>query len=74
MYNAATRMDDLSLQATSPAQTGGVGNSQIGLFNSSFNYDYIGNPRDVPTLDITNYDAAVPKNGTINVTIKAKAH
>lgn len=73
-YNPVIRMDDLTLQAGSPALTGGGGGSQIGLFNSGFNYDYIGNPRDVPTLDIINYDAAVPKNGTINVTIEAKAH
>lgn len=73
-YNPIIRMDNLTLQAASPALTGGGGGSQIGLFNSDFNYDYIGNPRDVPTLDIINYDAAVPKNGTINVTITAKAH
>ena len=73
-YNPVIRMDDLTLQAASPALTGGGGGSQIGLFNNGFNYDYIGNPRDVPTLDIINYDAAVPKNGTINVTITAKAH
>ncbi len=74
IYNLVARMDDLTLQAGSLALTGGGGGSQIGLFNSGFNYDYIGNPRDVPTLDIINYDAAVPKNGTINVTITAKAH
>lgn len=73
-YNPITRLDDLTLQAGSPALTGGGGGSEIGLFNSGFNFDYIGNPRDVPTLDIINYDAAVPKNGTINVTIEAKAH
>jgi len=73
-YNPAIRMDDLTLQATSPALTGGGGGSQIGLFNNGFNYNYLGNPRDIPTLDIINYDAAVPKNGTINVTIKAKAN
>lgn len=74
IYNPMTRMDDLTLQAGSPALTGGGNGGEIGLFNSGFNFDYIGNPRDVPTLDIINYDAAVPKNGTINVTIKAKAH
>jgi len=74
IYDPAARMDDLTLQATSPALTGGGGGEQIGIFNSGFNYKYIGNPRGVPTLDIINYDAAVPKNGTINVTIKAKAH
>lgn len=74
IYNPMIRMDDLTLQAGSPALTGGGAGGQIGLFNNGFNFDYIGNPRDVPTLDILNYDAAVPINGTINVTIKAKAH
>lgn len=73
-YNPIARMDDLTLQAGSPALTGGGNGGEIGLFNSGFNYNYIGNPRDVPTLDIINYDAAVPKDGFINVTIKAKAH
>ena len=73
-YNPEIRLDDLTLQVGSPALTGGGAGGQIGLFNSGFNYDYLGNPRDVPTMDIINYDAAVPKNGTINVTIKAKAH
>jgi len=73
-YNPIVRMDDLTLQIGSPALTGGGNGGEIGLFNNGFNYDYIGNPRDVPTMDITNYDAAVPKNGTINVTITAKAH
>jgi len=73
-YNPIIRMDDLTLQAGSPALTGGGGGSEIGLFNNGFNYNIIGNPRDVPTMDITNYDAAVPINGTINVTITAKAN
>jgi len=73
-YNPAIRMDDLTLQAGSPALTGGGGGSEIGLYNNGFNYNIIGNPRDIPTMDITNYDAAVPINGTINVTITAKAH
>jgi len=73
-YDSAARMDNLKLQAGSPALTGGVGGSEIGLFNSDFDYNYIGNPRDVPSFDITNYDGAVPKNGTINVTITAKAY
>ena len=66
--------DDLTLQATSPALTGGGGGDQIGLFNNSFNYRKLGIPRGLPTLDVTSYDGAVPKNGTINVTILAKAN
>jgi len=74
-YNPATRPeDDLTLQATSPALTGGGGGSELGLYNNGFNYSTIGNPKDVPTIDIDTYDGAVPKNGTINVTITAKAH
>ena len=74
LYNSATREDDLNLQAGPPAFTGGGAGGQIELFNSNFNYNYIGNLRDVPVLDIINYDATVPKNGTINVTIEAKTH
>ena len=74
-YNPEFRPeDDLTLQATSPALTGGGGGDQIGLFNNSFNYSKLGIPRGLPTLDVTSYDGAVPKNGTINVTISAKAN
>lgn len=74
-YDPITRLeDDLTLQTGSPALTGGGGGSQIGLFNNSFLYKKLGNPRGVPTLDVISYDGAVPKNGNINVTINAKAH
>ncbi len=74
-YNPAFRPeDDLTLQATSPALTGGGGGDQLGLFNNSFNYRKLGIPRGLPTLDVTSYDGAVPKNGNINVTISAKAN
>ncbi|MEW4922782.1 hypothetical protein [Algibacter sp. 2305UL17-15] len=74
-YNPAFRPeDDLTLQAGSPALTGGGGGSEIGLFNNGFNYKYLGNPRGVPVMDIISYDGAVPKNGSINVTITSKAH
>ena len=73
-YNPATRLDDnLTLQASSPALTGGGGGSQIGLFNGGFNYSNLGNPRGVPVMNIVSYEGAVPKNGNINVTISAKA-
>jgi hypothetical protein len=74
-YNPSIRLeDDLSLQAGSPALTGGGGGSEMGLFNNGFIYKKLGNPRGVPTLDVLGYDGAVPKNGTINVTINAKAN
>lgn len=74
-YNPATRLeDDLTLQAGSPALTGGVGGDEIGLYANGFRYQVIGNPSGVPLLDITSYDAAAPKNGNINVTITAKAN
>ncbi len=74
-YNPTTRIeDDLTLQATSPALTGGGGGTEMGLYNNGFLYNTIGNPKGIPTLDIISYDGAVPKNGTINVTINAKAH
>jgi hypothetical protein len=74
-YNPAFRPeDDLTLQAISPALTGGGGGDQIGLFNNSFNYSKLGVPRGLPTLDVVSYDGAVPKNGNINVTITAKAN
>ncbi|QAA80458.1 hypothetical protein EI546_01370 [Aequorivita sp. H23M31] len=57
----------------SPALTGGVGGTEIGI-SSNFNYKYLGNPRGVPAMDIVSYNGTVPKNGTINVTINAKAH
>jgi hypothetical protein len=66
--------DDLTLQGTSPALTGGGGGSQIGLYNNGFLYNKLGNPRGLPILDVTGYDGAVPKNGNINVTISAKAN
>ena len=75
-YNSAFRPeDDLTLQdPASPALTGGIGGSEIGLFNSGFNFEKLGNPRGLPSLDITNYDGAVPKDGNINVTISAKSY
>jgi hypothetical protein len=73
-YNSSIRIeDDLTLQA-GPALTGGVGGSEIGVFNNGFNYKNLGNPRGLPTLDIINYDGTVAKDGNINVTIKAKAN
>lgn len=75
VYNPAFRLeDDLTLQATSPALTGGGGGTEMGLYNNGFLYNTLGNPKGIPTLDIISYDGAVPKNGTINVTINAKAH
>ncbi len=74
-YEPGIRLeDDLTLQGTSPALMGGSGLTEIGLFNGGFNYEKLGNPRGLPSLDITSYDGAVPKNGTINVTITAKSY
>ncbi|GGH36988.1 hypothetical protein IA57_06035 [Mangrovimonas yunxiaonensis] len=74
-YNPAARPeDDLTLQASSPALTGGGGGSELGIFNNGFNFKYLGNPRGIPTFDIVTYTGAVPKNGNINVTVEAKAH
>jgi hypothetical protein len=74
-YNPANRLeDDLTLQAGSPALTGGGGGSEIGLYSNGFNYKKLGNPKGIPTLDVISYNGAVPKNGSINVTINAKAH
>ncbi|MGV6832000.1 MAG: hypothetical protein ACWA5P_10645 [bacterium] len=74
-YNPGFRLeDDLTLQAGSPALTGGGGGSEMGLYNNGFIYNTIGNPRGIPILDVVSYDGAVPKNGNINVTINAKAN
>ncbi|WP_411894694.1 hypothetical protein [Winogradskyella sp. A2] len=74
-YDSAIRPeDDLTLQAGSPALTGGGGGSEMGLFNNGFNYSKLGVPRGLPTLDVISYDGAVPKNGNINVTVTAKAN
>jgi hypothetical protein len=74
-YYPANRLeDDLTLPESSPAFDGGSGGEQIGIFNNGFNFKYLGNPRGIPTMDILTYDGTVPKNGNINVTIKAKAH
>ncbi|WP_178983846.1 right-handed parallel beta-helix repeat-containing protein [Winogradskyella helgolandensis] len=74
-YDASDRvLDDMTLQAGSPALTGGGGGTEMGLYNNGFIYKNSGNPKGIPTIDITTYDGAVPKNGTINVTITAKAH
>ncbi len=74
-YNPAFRPeDDLTLASGSPALTGGGGGSQIGLYNNGFNYNKLGNPRDIPLLDIENSDGAVPTGGTLNVTVTAKAN
>ena len=74
-YDSAFRPeDDLTLQGGSPALTGGGGGSEIGLFNNGFNYKKLGEPRGLPTLDVLTYDGAVPKNGNINVTVRAKAN
>jgi hypothetical protein len=63
----------LTLQAASPALTGGTGGSEIGLYNNGYLYDVLGNPKGIPVLDILNYDSTVPKNADINVTVKAIA-
>lgn len=74
-YNPSERPEDnLTLQAGSPARTGGIDGSEIGLYNNNFQYSTIGNPRGVPTIDVVSYDGTVPKNGTINVIINAKSH
>lgn len=74
-YFPATRPeDDLTLQGGSPALTGGGGGSEMGLYNNGFNYSKVGVPRGLPTLDVLTYDGAVPKNGNINVTVRAKAN
>ena len=65
---------DLTLQAGSPALTGGGGGSQIGLYNNGFRYNMIGNPNGIPTLDVISYDGAIEKGSNINVTITAKAN
>ena len=73
-YNPGARLaDDLTLQASSPALTGGGGSTEIGLYGNSFIYDVLGNPKGYPLLDVLTYDGAVPKNGNINVNIKAVA-
>lgn len=64
---------DLTLMPGSPALTGGVGGTEIGI-SSNFNYKYLGNPRGIPAMNIVSYNGTVPKNGTINVTVNAKAH
>lgn len=74
-YDPGFRLeDDLTLKPGSPALTAGGGGSEIGVNNNDFKYDTLGAPHGVPTLDVVSYDGAVPKNGSINVTIKAKAH
>lgn len=73
-YNPTVRVaDDLTLQAGSPALTGGGGGSEIGLFNNGYNYQMLGNPNGVPTLDVISYDGAIEAGGNINVTINAEA-
>jgi len=66
--------DDLTLQAGSPALTGGTGGSEIGLYNNGFNYSIFGNPRNIPILDIESSDAAVQAGSNINVIVTAKAN
>lgn len=73
-YDPNAYPDDLTLQPSSPALTGGASGTEIGLFGNGFFYESVGNPRGIPTIEITNFQAAVPKNGTIQITIKAKAH
>lgn len=76
-YNSAKRSeDDLTLQATSLAIIDDTVTPRLeyGVFNNGFNFKYLGNPRGLPVLDIVTYDGAIPKNGNINVTIKAKAN
>jgi hypothetical protein len=72
-YNPTVREDVLTLQATSPALTGGTGGSEIGLYNNGFLYEVLGNPKGIPVLDIIDYESSVPKNTDINVTVKAVA-
>lgn len=73
-FNPTMRMDDLKLQGGSLALTGSIGGDEIGLFANGFNFKYLGVPRGLPVLDVISYDGAVSKDGSINVTISAKAH
>lgn len=74
-YNPSARLaDDFTLQASSPALTGGVNGSQIGVYGNNFLYKQLGQPRGIPTLDVISNDVTVQQNGNLNITINAKAN
>lgn len=74
-YNpAADLSDDFTLQAGSPALTGGTNGSQIGVYGGNFLYKTLGQPRGIPTLDVISNDVTVQQGGTLNITINAKAN
>ena len=66
--------DDFSLQMGSPALTASINGDELGVYNTGFRFQKLGNPRGIPLLDILNYDSAVPAGGTINVTVRARAN
>lgn len=74
-YEPSTRLeDDLTLQAGSPALTGGTNGSEIGVYGGNFLYKQLGQPRGIPTVDIISNDVTVQQDGTLNITINAKSN
>ncbi len=64
--------DNYSLQASSPAIGAGVGGSDIGIHNSTSNFNEAGEPIGVPVIrDMTIQSVNVPNNGNVNVKVRS---
>ncbi len=66
--------NDYSLQVSSPAVGTGFNGEDIGIFGNGYVFNNTGTPAEYPSVTITNSTAVVPNNGTLSVTITAKAN
>lgn len=65
---------DYTLATGSPAIGSGFNGEDMGVFGNSYTFSNVGNPSGFPTINITSSTAAVPENGTLSITISAKAN
>ncbi|MDP5092516.1 MAG: hypothetical protein NWQ17_04365 [Polaribacter sp.] len=64
--------DDYTLQTGSPAIGAGVNGEDLGIF-AGYNFSNLGLPAGYPTINIVSSTSSLPQNGTLKVTLTAKA-
>lgn len=71
--NISFKLDaDYTLQTGSPAIGAGVNGEDLGIF-SGFNFNNLGVPSGYPTVNIVSSTSSLPQNGSLKVTLTAKA-
>lgn len=64
---------DYTLQTGSPAIGAGINGEDLGVFGGGFNFSNVGVPAGYPTVNIVSSTASLPQNGSLKVTLTAKA-